>query len=273
MNPTPRLLAVLAHPDDESLGFGGTLARYAAAGADVRVLTATRGEAGRYGDGTHPGKAEVGRLREAELRAACGVLGVREVSVCGFPDGGLHEVALSEGLGWLVPEIRRIRPDVILTFGPDGAYGHPDHITVGQWALAATVLAAAPAAADASGDMSSHHTSRLYHLAWPGDVWAAYQAAFRTLTYTFRGVARQAVPWPDWAITTRIDATPWSERVWHAVQCHRTQMTIYDRLAALDDHQRATLFGRQSFCRILDLDGVALTDETDLFPSFTMVPA
>jgi LmbE family N-acetylglucosaminyl deacetylase len=273
MNSTPRLLAVLAHPDDESLGFGGTLARYAAAGADVRVLTATRGEAGRHGDGPHPGKPEVGRLREAELRAACDVLGVREVSVGGFPDGGLYEVPLSDALAWLVPEILRIRPDVVLTFGPDGAYGHPDHIAVGQWALAAAVHAAAPEATEASGDTASHHTRRLYHLAWPGDVWAAYQAAFRTLTYTFRGVARQAVPWPDWAITTRIDATEWSERVWRAVQCHRTQMTIYDRLEALDDDQRATLFGRQSFCRMLDLHGVALAEETDLFPPSTTVSA
>ena len=263
MKPTPRLLAVLAHPDDESLGFGGTLARYAAAGADVRVLTATRGEAGRHGEGPHPGKAEVGHLREAELRAACDVLGVREVSVGGFPDGGLHEVPLADALAWLVPEMSTIRPDVILTFGPDGAYGHPDHIAVGQWALAAAVRVAG---SGLSG------VPRLYHLAWPGDVWAAYQAAFRTLTYTFRGVARQAVPWPDWAITTRIDATPWSQQVWRAVQCHQTQMAVYDRLEALDADQHATLFGRQSFCRVLDVDGVALADEVDLFPSFETMP-
>src|SRR5262245_11096576 len=88
---TPRLMAVLAHPDDESLGVGGTLAKYAAEGADVFLLTATRGDAGRYhghaaGDASHPGPAALATIREAELRAAASVLGVREVSVLDYSD-------------------------------------------------------------------------------------------------------------------------------------------------------------------------------------------
>src|ERR1700687_5904922 len=83
---SPKLLAVLAHPDDESLGVGGTLAKYASEGTDVFLLTATRGDRGRFrshrpGDAEHPGPLALANIREAELRAAASVLGVREVSI------------------------------------------------------------------------------------------------------------------------------------------------------------------------------------------------
>jgi LmbE family N-acetylglucosaminyl deacetylase len=88
MGTRRKLMAVLAHPDDESLGFGGTLAKYAAEGVEVSVVTATRGDAGRFrghprGDAAHPGPVALGQIREAELRAAASALGVHEVSVLG----------------------------------------------------------------------------------------------------------------------------------------------------------------------------------------------
>src|SRR5438045_3679810 len=132
-----KLLAVLAHPDDESLGFGGTLAKYAAEGVEVYLVTATRGEAGRFGSlGKSGDPLEVGRVRESELRAAAAVLGVREVSVLGFADGALDQVSSEIAIRSIVSHIRRVRPDVIVTFGPEGAYGHPDHIAISQFATA-----------------------------------------------------------------------------------------------------------------------------------------
>src|SRR5262245_35285890 len=87
----PRLMAVLAHPDDESLGVGGTIAKYASEGVDVFLLTATRGDSGRYrgyrtDDHRHPGPSALAEIREAELRAAASVLGVREVSLLDYRD-------------------------------------------------------------------------------------------------------------------------------------------------------------------------------------------
>src|SRR5215218_6832695 len=92
-----RLMAVLAHPDDESLGVGGTLAKYASQGVDVFLLTATRGDAGRYrshppGDPQHPGAAALAGIREEELRAAAAVLGIREVSLLDYHDRYLDTV-------------------------------------------------------------------------------------------------------------------------------------------------------------------------------------
>src|SRR6516225_9727065 len=137
-----RLLAVLAHPDAESLGFGGTLARYAHEGIETYLVTATRGEAGRFGSlGKAGDPVEVGRVREAELRAAA-VLGIREVSILGYPDGAVDQVSSDIAIGAIASHIRRIRPHVIVTFGPDGGYGHPDHIAISQFTTAASVCAA-----------------------------------------------------------------------------------------------------------------------------------
>ena len=114
-----RLCGVFAHPDDETLGTGGTLARYAAEGVETYVVTATRGQRGRYRDNTdHPGPEALGRIREAELRAACAVLGVTEVSLLDYWDKDLDQAPHDEIIGQLVAHVRRIRPQVVVTFDP-----------------------------------------------------------------------------------------------------------------------------------------------------------
>src|SRR6187551_3268086 len=175
MSPSAlRLLCVLAHPDDESLGTGGTLAKYSGEGIETFVVTATRGERGRFGDGVEsPGPEIVGRTREAELRAAANQLGVREVSVLGYPDGGLERVNRAEIVQTVAGHIARIRPHVVITFGPDGAYGHPDHIAISQITCAAVVAAAG----------AGHQVSKLYFIAWSAGPWRAYEAALRKLVF------------------------------------------------------------------------------------------
>jgi LmbE family N-acetylglucosaminyl deacetylase len=251
-----RLLCVLAHPDDESLGTGGTLARYAAEGIETFVLTATRGERGRFGDGVpSPGPEIVGRTREAELRAAARTLGVREVTLLGYPDGGLERANRREIVQTVAGHIARIRPDVVITFDPDGAYGHPDHIAISQIACAAIVVAAA----------RGHVVSKLYFIAWSDGPWRAYEAALRKLVFRVDGEERQALPWREWAITTRLDTTAVWETVWRAVSEHRTQMAIYRKFGELaPEHQRA-LWGTQEFYRVFSTVDVGTGKECDLF--------
>src|SRR5260221_3968428 len=146
----PRLMAVLAHPDDESLGVGGALAKYASEGVDVFLLTATRGDGGRYrglrsDDRQHPGPLALAKIREAELRAAASVLGVREVSLLEYHDQHLDRANPRQAVADIVGHLRRVHPDVVVTFGPDGGYGHPDHIAISQFTTAAIVAAADPA--------------------------------------------------------------------------------------------------------------------------------
>jgi LmbE family N-acetylglucosaminyl deacetylase len=248
-------MCVLAHPDDESLGTGGTLAKYASEGVETFLVTATRGERGRFGEGERPAADVVGATREAELRAAAAELGVREVNVLGYPDGALDAVDPIAAQNAIGTEFRRWRPDVVITFGPEGAYGHPDHIAISQLTTAAVVASAG----------TSHRVSKLYYIAWGAAKWDAYQAALKKLTSTVDGVERQVVPSPDWGITTRIDTSAVWDRVWRAVQCHRTQMSIYKNLEHLSREHHCALWGVQEFYRVFSLVNGGRTRESDLF--------
>jgi LmbE family N-acetylglucosaminyl deacetylase len=270
MNKGFKLLAVLAHPDDESLGFGGTLAKYAAEGVETYLVTATRGECGRFGLlGKSGDPFEVGRVREAELRAAAEVLGIREVSILSYRDGAVDRVQAEDAIRAIVSHIRRIQPDVIVTFGPEGGYGHPDHIAISQFTTAATVCAAdAGYRINDGSEMDSappHRVAKLHYLAWRNDKWDAYQAAFRKLTSVVDGVQRQASPWPDWAVTTEIDTAAFWPIVWEAVCCHQTQMSIYERLEDITEEQQRALWGSQEFYRVYSSVNGGRNLESDLF--------
>jgi LmbE family N-acetylglucosaminyl deacetylase len=145
----PTILSVLAHPDDESFGMGGTLALYARKGYDVYLVCATRGEVGTVDDEYMKGFSSIANLRESELRCAAQHLGLKNVFFLDYRDSGMSgspdnkhpnaQVAHSvdEVAGRIVKYIRELKPDVVLTFDPIGGYRHPDHIHVHQ----ATVLA------------------------------------------------------------------------------------------------------------------------------------
>jgi LmbE family N-acetylglucosaminyl deacetylase len=259
-------MAVLAHPDDESLGVGGTLAKYASEGAQVFLLTATRGDSGRYrgyrpGEPQHPGAAALGQIREAELRAAASTLGIREVSLLDYHDQQLDRAKPGDVISGIVSHIRRIRPDVVITFGPDGAYGHPDHIAICQFTTAAITAAASPAFPEAG---RAHLVMKFYYIAWPQSTWTAYQAAFRKLVSTVDGVERQAVPWPDWEITTVIDTRDFWSSVWQAISCHESQISAYEALKSLSPADHESLWGRQSFYRVFSIVNGGRVRETDL---------
>ena len=250
-----RLMCVLAHPDDESLGTGGVLAKYASEGVDTYVVTATRGERGRFDDkGSKPGFDVVGRTREAELRAAARELGVREVSLLGYIDGELDRADPMEASEKIAAHIRRVRPQVVVSFDPFGAYGHPDHIAVSEFAAAAIVRAA-----------DSHAVSKFYYFVNGERKWAAYQAAFKTLTSNVDGKLRAAIAWPDWSITTKVDATRVWKDVWRAVQCHSTQMSIYTNIAALTEEDQKVIWGTGEFYRVFSLVNGGRSTESDLF--------
>lgn len=261
-----RLLAVLAHPDDESLGVGGTLARYAAEGVETYLVTATRGQAGRYrgeqpGSPDHPGPDAVAAIRSAELEAAARTLGVSECVVLDHADGALAQVPAPALVREIAGHVRRIRPDVVVTFAPDGAYGHPDHIAISQTTTAAVVAAAS---ADGSGG-PAHATAKLYYMAWTADTWAAYQAAFKTLVSRVDGIERRATPWPDWAVTTVVDTRAYWPVVWRAVQCHDSQIGAYASLRSLPANLHEALWGRQSFYRAYSTVNGGRHREIDLF--------
>lgn len=268
MHSQLKLMAVLAHPDDESLGIGGTLARYAAEGVATHVVTATRGERGRFFDNANrPSDEEVGRVREGELRRAADVLGVSSVSLLDYRDGQLDRADAGEATGRIVAEIRRVRPQVVVTFDPKGAYGHPDHIAISQLACGAVV-----AAADAAyGGGEPHRVSKLYYFGLPPRIWALYQAAFKRLVSVVDGVEREVSPWPEWALTTRIDARHHWETAWRAIRCHETQLAVYAGLEQLTAEQHETMWGDQHLYRVFSSVNGGRAVETDLFEGLRAV--
>jgi LmbE family N-acetylglucosaminyl deacetylase len=146
---TKTILAVLAHPDDESFGLGGTLALYASKGYDTYLVCATRGEVGTVDEEHLNGFKDTAELRTTELSRAAKILGLKEVFFLGYRDSGMpgteenkHPDAqinhsVDEVAGKVVRYIRELKPDVVLTFDPIGGYKHPDHIHIHK----ATVLA------------------------------------------------------------------------------------------------------------------------------------
>ncbi len=141
MADTLKLMAVLAHPDDESLGTGGILAKYAAEGIETSLVTATRGERGWFGDEReYPGLESLGQIREAELRAAAEVLGIRGVDFLGYLDGELDQAHPAEVMAKIVGHLRSLKPNVVVTSPfrrlpppPSSKQPAPTPFTTGTW--------------------------------------------------------------------------------------------------------------------------------------------
>jgi LmbE family N-acetylglucosaminyl deacetylase len=128
-----RLLCVFAHPDDESYGPGGTIARYALEGVDINLLMFTCGEAGTIGISKELSREALCRLRVDELAAACSALGIQEHRILGTPDRGVAEIDPAWAVDQIVRDIKKYQPQVLLTFHHRGVSGHSDHIAVARY--------------------------------------------------------------------------------------------------------------------------------------------
>jgi LmbE family N-acetylglucosaminyl deacetylase len=266
------LMCVLAHPDDESLALGGTLAMYAAKGIPTSLVMATRGERGWPGEpGAYPGPRALGRIREAELRAAAAALGVGDLVFLDQLDGELDQADQGAMVAKIVAEIRRIRPAVIATFGPDGAYGHPDHIATSQLTTTAVILAADPGF-DVPTGAPAHRVAKLYYRIWTAAECDLYRSVFRDTGIDVAGERRQWVSWPDWAITTRLDTVDYWPEVRDAVACHRSQIGDVAELVELDVRGHRRLWGTQHFFRAMSVVAVDPSVEDDLFAGLGRQP-
>ncbi len=260
-----KLMAVLAHPDDESLGNGGALAKYAAEGIEIALVVATRGERGWPGaESEYPGIEALGKIREAEVRAAADILGLSSVHFLDYLDGELDTVPPAEAIAKIVGHVRCMQPDVVITFGPYGGYGHPDHITICQFTTAALVEAANPDSAYYA-ELAPHSVSKLYYMAETDDVFGVYQSVFGDLVMHIDGVKRGIVSWPDWSVTTRIDTWHYWRTVARAISCHRSQVPAYHVLENLSQEQRKKLWGAQCYYRVFSRVNGSRQVEEDMF--------
>jgi LmbE family N-acetylglucosaminyl deacetylase len=161
-----RLLCVTAHPDDEAGGFGGTLQLYRDRGVATYVVCLTAGTAGSH-RGAAKSDAELAAIRRAEFEASCKLLRVSHAEVLEYPDGGLNQVPFLDPVGAITRRIRQVRPQVVMTFGHEGAVtAHPDHTMVSLFTAAAFQWAARtdrfPEQLEKEG-LQSYRAQKLYY--------------------------------------------------------------------------------------------------------------
>jgi N-acetyl-1-D-myo-inositol-2-amino-2-deoxy-alpha-D-glucopyranoside deacetylase len=263
--PDRRLLLVHAHPDDESINNGATMARYAAEGAHVTLVTCTRGERGEVipGELAHllddPELLGAHRLRE--LAAAMGTLGVTDVRLLGGPgryrDSGmmglpdnedpdcLWQADLDEAAGHLVEVIREVRPQVLVTYDDNGGYGHPDHIKAHRIAMRAAELAADPTALPEAGE--PWEIAKVYWNRVPRTYGEEHFARLaRALPELPFDTAADLGDVPgvveDKHVTTAIDGTAFATAKAAAMRAHATQIDVAEPWFALSNHLAQPLF-------------------------------
>jgi N-acetyl-1-D-myo-inositol-2-amino-2-deoxy-alpha-D-glucopyranoside deacetylase len=241
MADTPlTLMAVHAHPDDEVLGGGGTLARYAAAGQRVVLVTCTDGAVGEIVDPAIATPETLAEVRAEELRAACALLGIMAQHFLGYGDSGMMgtpenadphafwQADLDEATGRLVALIRQHRPQILVTYDANGFYGHPDHIQAHRVTVAAFDAAGDPARYPEQG-LAPWTPLKLYYTAIP-------RSRIQTLAKRLRELdipadfanAEGGVDFgvADEQITTTVDARAFAAVKREALAAHRSQVGV-----------------------------------------------
>jgi LmbE family N-acetylglucosaminyl deacetylase len=262
------LMALFAHPDDEAFGTGGTLAKYAAEGCDVYLVTATRGEAGEIvvPDLTTP--ANLPYVRERELRCACETYNIHPPLFLDYPDGLLPIIHQGQAVGKLVRLIRECKPQVLITFGPDGIYGHYDHIAVHRWATIAFDLAADPECFPGHLDdgCEPHEMRKLYYRVLSEERLGAMFEDGAPPAVMMDGVPFPMVGHPEEEITTIVDVSDFAEVKLRGLRCHVSQIG-YD--VPFDESPEKLLqeswFRQESFQLARSSVGWPDGQETDLF--------
>ncbi len=266
------LMAVHAHPDDEASSTGGVLAKYADEGIRTIVVTCTNGEFGDGPGGVKPGHdghdtTDVAQTRLAELREACKHLGVSELELLGYHDSGMPDweyrhrpeafcnVPLAAVAGRIGELLGRYQPQVVVTYDPDGAYQHPDHVHASRAAIEAVTRTGIPA--------------KLYLTAMRRSSWRQ----------VFEALREQGENLPDWEITeeeervmreseeritTTVDITSFLDRKRAALLAHASQISETSWFTKIPPEVAQAAFGVEMFIRAQDRTGAPLP-EADLF--------
>lgn len=258
-----RLLAVFPHPDDETFGLGGAIPSLAASGVEVDLICATLGERGWTGaPEDDPGFEWMARTREVELREAARHLGIREIHLLGYIDGEVEQAPRAEITGRIAAVIRAVRPQVVVTYAPDGIYGHPDHIALSQFTAAAIVLAAAQPGP--SGERP-HIVAKFYHVVDTETMVDAFQEAAGGIGMQVNGEERRHRPWPEWTVTCRMDTGAFFPQLWRAALSHTSQLPSFGPFVDLPEATRRAIFRYATFVRVYSLVNEGLGVEEDLF--------
>lgn len=215
-----QMLLIFAHPDDESFALGGTIAKYAQQGVHITLVAATKGEAGKTFGICKP--EELGLIREQELRRAAEVLGISNIIFLEYLDKELPMAPPLEIIEKLVRIIRSVRPQVIITFGADGASGHRDHRAIHHFTIAAIQLAKQPVEPEWG---EAYILPRLCYVQ-PG--WRLSEDQLQEVDYV-------------------IPISPWAKQKWQAIFEHQTQMGSRQKFEGLEERKKEDYSSREYF--------------------------
>ena len=202
------LLVVLAHPDDESMGTGGLILRHTRAGIATHLICGTYGEAGWMGKPPGANKEDLAKIRAKELEDAADALALTGVELWDYPDGGVTSSDQQEITQRVWEQISALRPRAVVGWGPDGGYGHPDHIAMGACTDAAV------------GAMTEGDRPALYHIAIDEQVADFYREATRLGGDNH---AMQLRPQEKVDVVIELDADEVMMKL-RAIDCHRSQL-------------------------------------------------
>lgn len=254
------ILVVFAHPDDEAFGTGGTLAKYTSAGVRTTLVCATRGEVGEIADPALATPDSLPSVREQELLCSAETLGIEQVIFLGYRDSGMigtpdneHPDAFmqaneDEVINKLVDIIREVKPQIVLTFEPNGGYGHPDHIAIHNHTVSAFHKAAQKDHGTESGE--AWRADRLVYTAIPKSFFVDMRSRLRALGEDTSDLDRfdeEGFVWPDDQVDVEVDVSDVVDRKWSALQCHQTQFGPDNLFRRLPDEDAKALMSREYF--------------------------
>jgi LmbE family N-acetylglucosaminyl deacetylase len=254
------MLVVFAHPDDEAFGTGGTLAKYASTGVRTTLICATRGEVGEISDPELATPDTLSSVREQELLCSAETLGIEEVIFLGYRDSGMigtpdneHPDAFmqadeEEVIARLVGIVRRVKPQIVLTFEPNGGYGHPDHIAIHNHTVSAFHKAAQEDCGVELGE--AWRADRLIYTAIPKSFFVEMRSRLRALGEDTSDLDRfdeTGTVWSDDQVDVEVDVSDVVDRKWSALQCHQTQFGPDNLFRRLPDEDAKALMSREYF--------------------------
>ena len=276
-----RMLVCFAHPDDEAFPVGGALAAHASQGVEIRLVTATSGEEGEIRQEGAATRETLGQIRRTELSCAVRALGLAGHRVLRYRDSGMAgtdanadplayiNIPAEEVVEQLVEEIRRFRPQVVLTFGRDGLYGHPDHIAICHHATEAFGLASDPAAfpAQLEKGLTPHQADRLFYSVRPRGFRMEWALAVRSAGIDFPlpspNRANDGVPNEDIHLEMRLDDQ--LEAKMACILCHRTQVAADWPYHRVPREVAMTVLGREFYTRAVPPVGPGEEVSPDFF--------
>ena len=252
---SPRLMAIYAHPDDESFSLAGTLARATRRGYPVALVSATRGEEGQIADPSLATPENLGQVREQELRDAMAAVGVSDITFLDYIDGHLAEADQTEALGKVVYQIRRFQPDVVATFDAKGGYGHVDHMAIHRLTVAGVSAAADPEQFPEQFErgVQPHRVRKVYFTAIPRERLLAMrdEAAARGVDFVPGGdeatipVEEMGVPLAQISTRIRLSDDEYAAKR-AAVMAHKTQLPADSPWAQATEEQLRQFMGTET---------------------------